>query len=252
MPKFSANLGFLWKELPLLDAICAAKEAGFHAVECHWPYDTPTADVKAALEHADLQMLGLNTRLGDVQASEFGLSALPNKIDEARAAIDEAIGYASMVKAKNIHVMAGNITGEEAKNTFCSNLKYACAEAIHHDITILIEAINAHDVPKYFLRNQAQAIDIIKDVGAENLKLMFDCYHVGRTEGDVLSCLKTALPFIGHIQFAAVPDRGAPDHGDVDYPTLFTEIDALGWSTPLGAEYKPEGDTQASLGWMNV
>jgi len=39
MTEFSANLGFLWSELPLPDAIRAAKRAGFHAVECHWPYD---------------------------------------------------------------------------------------------------------------------------------------------------------------------------------------------------------------------
>ncbi len=252
MTKFSANLGFLWTDLSLPDAIRAAKRAGFHAVECHFPYDTPAADVKEALEHTGLQMLGLNTRLGDIAAGDFGLTALPNKIDDARVAIDEAMHYASMIKAKNIHVMAGNAYGDAARQTFINNLVYACAQAAHHDITILIEAINAHDVPKYFLHNQAQAIDIIKHVGAENLKLMFDCYHVGRTEDDVLSCLKSALPFVGHIQFAAVPDRGAPDHGEVEYPTLFKEIDALGWDTPLGAEYKPEGDTSASLGWMNV
>ena len=48
--KFSANLGFLWNDRPLPDAIRAAKSAGFDAVECHWPYDVPTTIIRAALE----------------------------------------------------------------------------------------------------------------------------------------------------------------------------------------------------------
>ncbi|MCU0790685.1 MAG: isomerase, partial [Nitratireductor sp.] len=47
--KFSANLGFLWADRPLPEAIRAAKAAGFDAVECHWPYDTPVEVVNSAL-----------------------------------------------------------------------------------------------------------------------------------------------------------------------------------------------------------
>ena len=60
--KFSANLGFLWADRPLPDAIRAAKAAGYDAVECHWPYDTPAAETLAALQETNLPMLGLNTR----------------------------------------------------------------------------------------------------------------------------------------------------------------------------------------------
>ncbi|WP_241525725.1 TIM barrel protein, partial [Pseudophaeobacter leonis] len=93
---------------------------------------------------------------------------------------------------------------------------------------------------------------IIEDVGAKNLKLMFDCYHVGRTEGDVIAQLKQLLPITGHIQFASVPDRGTPDHGDVDYRAVFSMLDAMGWGIPLGAEYKPQSETDASLAWMSA
>ena len=49
MLRFSANLGFLWTELPLPAAIMAAAKAGFDAVECHWPFDVPSSEVAAAL-----------------------------------------------------------------------------------------------------------------------------------------------------------------------------------------------------------
>ncbi|MGJ8617909.1 MAG: TIM barrel protein, partial [Sulfitobacter sp.] len=105
--KFSANLGFLWNDRPLPDAIRAARAAGFDAVECHWPYDVPASDVADALHETDLKMLGLNTRRGDVAAGDNGLCAISGREAEARAAIDEAIVYASAIGALNIHVMAG-------------------------------------------------------------------------------------------------------------------------------------------------
>ena len=250
MMRFSANLGFLWADRTLPDAVRAAHAAGFDAVECHWPYATPAAEVLAALDDTGLKMLGLNTSRGDVAAGDNGLSAIPGRTAEARAAIDAALAYARAIGTRNVHVMAGFADGPEAHATFVDNLRYACEAAAADGVTILIEPLNAFDAPGYALRDTAHAARVIADVGADNLKLMFDCYHVGRTEGDVIARLRALFPLIGHIQFAAVPDRGAPDHGEVDYASVFAEITALGWNAPLGAEYKSGTDTDATLGWL--
>ncbi len=233
--EFSANLGFLWADRPLPDAIRAAKAAGFDAVECHSPYDTPPAAVTAALEETGLAMLGINTRRGAA---------------DPRAAVDEAIEYAVAIGADAVHVLAGRADDPRAHEVFVATLTYAAGTAADHGITILIEPLNRHDAPGYFLNTTDQGCGIIAEVNATNLKLMFDCYHVGRTEGDVIARLRAAAPDIGHIQFASVPDRGTPDHGDVDYREVFAEIERLGWGRPLGAEYRPGGDTNQSLEWM--
>ena len=250
MTQFSANLGFLWADRALPDAIRAAKAAGFDAVECHWPYDVPAAQVRAALQDTGLPMLGLNTRRGDVAAGDNGLAAIPGREAEAQAAITEALTYANQIGAGSVHVMAGFAYGPQAHTCFVQNLRFAAKAAAPLGITILIEPLNRHDAPGYFLKTTDQARDIIQKVGAPNLKLMFDCYHVGRTEGDVTTRLRDLLPVIGHIQFAAVPDRGAPDHGELDYRTIFAAIDGTGWERPLGAEYKPVGATEDTLAWM--
>ncbi|OAN79192.1 isomerase [Jannaschia sp. EhC01] len=252
MTAFSANLGFLWTDRPLPDAIHAAKAAGFDAVECHWPFDVDPADVAAALQETGLPMLGLNTRRGDVAGGENGLAALPGREDEARAAIDEALDYAARISAGAVHVMAGFAEGPEARDTFIKALHDACEGAAKRDQVILIEPLNRFDAPGYFLGTTDLAAEIIAEVAAPNLRLMFDCYHVGRTEGDVIGRLRALYPLIGHIQFASVPDRGAPDHGDLGYAGVFAEIAALGWSQPLGAEYKPGGPTEDTLGWMRT
>jgi hydroxypyruvate isomerase len=250
MTRFSANLGFLWSDLPLPDAIRAAASAGFDAVECHWPYDVPAEDVATALAETGLPMLGLNTRRGDLDAGENGVAALPNREHDARTFIDEAITYAIAIKAPNIHVMAGFEAGQAAHDTFIANLDYACTAAAPHDITILIEPLNHYDAPGYFLNGTAQAKAIIDEVGASNLKLMFDCYHIQRLEGNLTNKLSDLLPIIGHVQFASVPDRGAPDQGEIYYPHIYAHLASIGYTAPLGAEYKPDGDTDSSLGWL--
>jgi hydroxypyruvate isomerase len=250
MTKFSANLGFLFTEHSLPDAIRAAKAAGFHAVECHWPYDTPPAEISDALHQTGLTMLGLNTARGNAVQGDNGLSALTDRIPEARAAIDQAIAYAYAINTPNIHVMAGFASGQAAHDCFVANLRYACEQAQVFGITILIEPLNHYDAPNYFLQTTAQAQATIAAVGADNIALMFDCYHVQLMEGDLTHKLQTLLPIIGHIQFASVPDRGAPDHGEVNYTYVFQLIDALGYSAPLGAEYRPNGPTIETLGWL--
>lgn len=178
MTKFSANLGFLWADLPLPDAIHAAHGAGFDAVECHWPYETDTALINTALSETGLRMLGLNTTRGNHLSGDNGLSALPARNAEARSAIDQAINYAAAVNCANIHVMAGFAAGAKAHDTFVANLSYACTSAAQHNITILVEPLNSYDAPDYFLQTTGQAVQIINEVDAPNLKLMFDCYHV--------------------------------------------------------------------------
>lgn len=248
--KFSANLGFLWADRPLPEAIRAAKAAGFDAVECHWPYDTPASEVRAALSQTGLPMLGLNTRRGDTARSENGLSALPGRETEARAAIDEALDYAAQTGTAAVHVMAGFSGGPRAHATFVENLRYACDRAAPLGLTILIEPLNHHDAPGYFLSTSEQAAALIREVGRDPLRLMFDCYHLQIMEGDLSRRLARLLPLIGHIQIASVPDRGTPDHGELDYAHILPEIERLGWKGAIGAEYKPITATDDTLAWL--
>ncbi|WP_137130727.1 TIM barrel protein [Rhizobium sp. FY34] len=252
MTLFSANLGFLWQDLALSDAIRAAKAAGFDAVECHWPYAVPAKEVRAALIETGFTMLGLNTTRGDAGAGDNGLCAIPGRELEAKAAIREAIAYAVAIETPNVHVMAGIAEGPVAQAVFIDNLRYACALAEAHDITILIEPLNARDAPGYFLGTSVQAVKIIEAVAAPNLKLMFDCYHVQIMEGDLSHRLARLMPLIGHVQIAAVPDRGEPDSGEIDYRHILKHLEKLGYHRPVGAEYRPRSTTDAGLSWMEA
>ena len=253
MLRFSANLGFLWTELPLPAAIMAAAKAGFDAVECHWPFDVPSSEVAAALTATKLPMLGLNTRRGNVDAGDFGLAACVGREDEARHYIDEAIDYAALIGAGSVHVMAGRTDGNIAAETaYCAALAYAGAAAACHDMTILIEPINQRDVANYHLATVEAGVATIKRVGLGNIKLMFDCYHIQIMQGDLIRRIEANLDFIGHMQIAAVPDRAEPDHGELAYKDILLALDAAGYDGFIGAEYRPAHSTEAGLGWLET
>lgn len=252
MTKLSANLGFLWTELSLPDAIRAAAAAGFEAVECHWPYDYEAREIELALSETGLEMLGLNTVRGNLDVGENGLSALVGGETEARAAIDQAIEYAVAIGTKTIHVMAGFAEGPIAHNTFVSNLQYGLDKAAPYEITLVIEPLNHHDAPGYFLKTADQAADIISEIGSDRLKLMFDCYHLQIMQGDISRLLEKMMPITGHIQIAAVPSRAEPDEGELDYHHILKLIDGLNYKGFIGAEYKPRGTTDMGIGWMKT
>ena len=115
---------------------------------------------------------------------------------------------------------------------------------------MLIEPLNRYDAPGYFLTGSDQAARLIERAGHANLRLMFDFYHLQIMEGDLTRRLRRHLPIVGHVQVASVPDRGPPDHGEVDYRHICGVLRELGWERPVGAEYKPGGATEDTLGWL--
>lgn len=237
----------------MCDGIRAAAKAGFAAVECHFPYDIPTAEVLSALNETGLPMLGLNTQPGNKEAGDFGLAAVPGREEQARGYIDEAVTYASAIGCANVHVMAGRTDGgDAAESAYRENLAYACAAAAGHGLGVLIEPINHRDVPGYHLASVEAARATLDAVGADNLKVMYDCYHLQIMQGDVCARLAASLDIVGHVQFAAPHDRGEPDAGELDYGYVFDAIDAMGYQGFLGAEYKPRSTTEAGLGWLTA
>ena len=253
MVRFSANLGFLWTDLSLPEAIHAAAEAGFSAVECHWPYNTAASSVQKALEKTNLPMLGLNTRRGNLDNGDNGVAAIVGREKEAYSYIDESISYAAQISCPNVHVMAG-VTGKDENSdlTFQDNLRYACEQAEAHDITILIEPLNQYDAPGYHLSTLEDALDVLAKVNRKNLKIMFDCYHLQIMQGDLTRRLQQNINHIGHIQIAGVPERSEPDEGELHYPNLLKSFEQLGWNGFIGAEYKPRQSTNSGLGWMKL
>ncbi|MFC5586820.1 hydroxypyruvate isomerase family protein [Nitratireductor kimnyeongensis] len=251
--RFSANLGFLWPDRPLIQRIEAAARAGFKAVEMHWPYDVDAAKVWECCSANGCELLGVNTPLGNAEKGDFGLGAQAGREAEFRDTFVRSADYAREAGASSIHVMAGVVSPdvrERAKAVFIENLAFAVEAAA--DLTLLLEPINQRDKPGYFYSDISTAADIIAEVGASNVRIMFDVYHVAVSEGDVLTRVQRHLPQIGHVQIAAVPSRCEPDEGEIAYGAIFTALERLGYSGWIGCEYKPRAGTDEGLGWLDA
>ena len=253
MPRFAANLSFLYQELTFLDRFAAARNAGFGAVEYLFPYDFEPSEIAARLDETGLVQALFNLPPGDWDGGERGLAALPGREDDFARAVDQAGTYAQALGCKQVHAMAGLLPDEAERaryqDTYLKNLAYAAETLKSAGIRVLIEPLNSGDMPGYFLNGSAQAKDIIAAVGSDNLALQYDIYHMQIMEGHLAASLESLMDIIAHIQIAGVPGRNEPDTGEINYPYLFSRLDELGYDGWVGCEYRPAGATEAGFGW---
>ncbi len=254
MPRFAANLTFLFQELAFMDRFAAAAGQGFMAVEFMSAYEHAPAAVAAALRDNGLRVALMNSPAGNMAAGERGLAALPERRRDFRASIGQALEYCAATACPLLHVMAGIVPKKAEPRLlqacYMDNLAWAAEQARQAGVTLTIEPINGRDMPGYFLQDYDYAESVIREVKAPNLHLQFDMYHVQVLHGDVSRRLERQLPLIAHVQVANPPDRSQPGQGELNYPFLFETLDALGYAGWVGAEYKPSGSTEASLDWF--
>jgi hydroxypyruvate isomerase len=139
---------------------------------------------------------------------------------------------------------------DRQRAAFVSNLKFAALKLKAAGIKLLIEPINTRDIPGFYLTTSRQALDIIKEVGSDNLFLQYDIYHMQIMEGDLARTIQENLALIPHMQLADNPGRNEPGTGEINYSFLFDHIDRIGYTGWIGCEYKPRNATLDGLSWM--
>jgi len=254
MPKFAANLSMMFGEHDFLDRFQAAAEAGFKGVEYLFPYDYDKADLAERLSTHGLTQVLFNLPAGDWGAGERGLACLPERKGQFQESVGLAIDYAKSLDCKMVHSMAG-LAPDGAdplalRQCYLENLRFAAQATKEAGFSLLIEPINNHDIPSYFLNYSAQALETIDEVGADNLFLQYDIYHMQIMEGDLAPTIEANLSRIAHMQLADTPGRHEPGTGEINYPFLFDHIDRIGYTGWIGCEYKPAGTTAEGLDWF--
>lgn len=253
MPRLAANLSWLFGERPFAERIVAAAANGFTGVECLFPYELAPDVLADLLDTAGVSLVLFNLAAGDWSAGERGVAALPGREAEFAASVEQARRYATRCGTTRLHAMASIVPAgtEHARylDTYRANLSRAAAALADDGITLLIEPINTRDMPGYLLSTLEDALTVREQVGAANLLIQADLYHLQITGGDLIRRVETALPHIGHVQVAGVPDRSEPDRGELRHEALFAMLDAAGYAGWVGCEYRPAGLTEEGLGW---
>lgn len=255
MPRFAANLTMLFTEVDFLDRFAAAKAAGFDGVEYLFPYAWRKDELKSRLQDQGLTQVLFNLPPGDWDSGERGIACLPDRVDEFRRGVEQAIGYAQALDCCQLNCLSGllpaSLPWQQGWDTLVANVTWANEQLQREGITLCVEAINSRvDMPGFLLDTSARVMELIDAVGSGNVKLQYDLYHMQIMEGDLIRTLERLLPRIGHIQFADNPGRHEPGSGEINFANVFAALDRLSYKGWVSAEYRPMADTVAGLGWL--
>lgn len=243
----AANISTVFQEWDFLDRIDAAADAGFDAVECQFPYAVPAERIAERLRRCGMTMEVFNAPPGDAERDELGLAGLEGREAEFRSSIAQVVEYATALAAPRVHVPAGR--GRISHALLVNNLAWAAHTIGAVGVTVLTEPLNPVDRPGYSVATFETALKLIAAVAAPNFKLMLDLYHWRKIGELAFEELLPLLPLVGHVQFAAVPDRGEPRAEDL---MLIARLEAAGYRGPIGCEYFPRTTSVEGLGWLEL
>ncbi len=253
MLNFSANLSFLFQELPLAERYAAAAN-GFHAVEFMFPQDVGREKVTQELAAANVKMQLFNMRAGNWAAGERGTACLAGREEEFFTAVDEAIEYAVALDVPRVNCLSGIPRDDRnmAEDILVERVTVAADMFAKRGLTLLLENINTYDMPGFLMSTTRDIFRVLDRVKRDNVKLQYDLYHAQRMEGDLVQTLLANLDRIGHIQIADNPGRGQPGTGEINYPFVLKKIDECGYAGWVGLEYIPVPDTVNSFDWLKT
>jgi hydroxypyruvate isomerase len=253
--RLCANVSILFKEVPFLARFERAAAAGFAAVELWWPAGEALADVEAAVRDAGLRVALLNFDAGDMAAGYRGLLSDPDRVEGFRENVPVALDLAERLGCRRLNALAGleRAPGErDAQLALAAeSVRFAADRAAPLGMDITIEAVNTFENGPYLVPTTRAAVAFIDTVDRPNVRVQYDAYHMQRMEGNLVATLREIAPRLGHVQIADSPGRGEPGTGEINYPFVLAEIEALGYDGWIGLEYNPTTPTtEESFGWM--
>ena len=229
-----------YKNVPFEDLAKAAAEMGLVGIDLVKPSDFPT-----------LKKHGLVCSMTPSHTISKGLND-PANWDACLDAINEAIEATAAAGFKNVICFSGNRAGMDD----AVGLKN-CAEALRKivptaekaGVVLQMELLNSRvNHPDYMCDKSAWGVELVKQVGSDNFKLLYDIYHMQIMEGDLIRTIERDHEAFGHYHTAGNPGRHELDETqELYYPPIVQAIVDTGFDGYLGQEFIPKNDPLASL-----
>ena len=233
---------------PDVEQFCRnAKELGCHSVELigpeHWPV---------------LKKHGLTCAIAGSHGFVKGFNN-PKHWPECRDILTKRIDACADAGFPSVITFTGmrekEIPDDVGANNCVEGYEKIVGYAEKKNVTLCLEMLNSRDSshpmkghPGYQGDHTDYCVDIIKRVGSERLKLLFDVYHVQIMDGDVIARLRQHKQYIGHVHTAGVPGRGElDDRQEVNYPAVMRAIADAGIKAYVGQEFIPTRDPMEGL-----
>lgn len=241
----------LFTEIPPVERPAAAREFGFGLVESWWPVADDASVWVAAVKAQSLGVACLNAAGGDIAAGDRGFCNLPDRHEDTLRAVRDALALAELVDAPAINVLAGRevdgVPPAVQRAHAAEVLREAGRLAGASGRIVVIEPINALDVPGYLFPTPDDVAALLDDVGLDSVRMLYDAYHTAKAGLDPVRDVARHVDAIGHVQYADHPGRGAPGTGEIHLGSFVGALEKAGYSGAIGLEFAPGGPTTPVL-----
>jgi hydroxypyruvate isomerase len=232
-----------YPQIALEDLCTAGKDMGLRSIELLEVKDFPT------LKKYDLTCAMVTGVPGGIPN---GLNRVENH-DKIFAFMEQTIPASAEFGAPNVICFSGNRKGqsdEEGLQNCAAGLKRIMPIAEKHKVTVCMELLNSKVNHKdYQCDHTPWGVELVKRVGSERFKLLYDIYHMQIMEGDMIATIKASHEFIGHYHTGGVPGRAEIDDSqEIYYPAVMKAIIETGFKGFVAQEFVPKrADKIASL-----
>ncbi|HZZ20762.1 MAG TPA: TIM barrel protein [Opitutaceae bacterium] len=230
-----------YSKMPLEELAMNAKKIGIPSVELLEPSEWPV-----------VQKQGLTC------AMAMGVTKIPeglNRLEHHAVMVPgmiERIGAVADAGLPNVIVFSGSRAGmpdEQGLENCAVALKQMMAAAEKRRVTVCMELLNSKiNHPDYMCDHTAWGVELVKRVGSDRFKLLYDIYHMQIMEGDVVHTIRDNHQYIGHYHTGGVPGRHEIDDSqELNYPMIARAIRDTGFKGYLAQEFVPVRDPMTSL-----
>jgi hydroxypyruvate isomerase len=219
-----------------LDTLCAeAKAMGLKAMDLVGPDDWPT-----------LKKYGLYSSM--CNGAEINIPKGWNDKEYHDTLVDNYTAMIPKVAAagyKNLICFSGNRAGKDDETGMANcveGLKKILPLAEKHGIIICMELLNSKLTHKDYQCDRTEwGVALVKKLGSDNFRLLYDIFHMQIDEGDVITTIKANHQYIAHYHVAGVPGRHEPDDTqELYYPAIIKVIKDTGFTGFVAQEFLPK------------
>lgn len=227
--------------IPLATLAAAARDLGLESIELLDPAEWPVVR-RAGLVCAMAN--GTTTITEGFNRLEHHGKYVPSMIERIKACAEAGL--------PNVICFSGNRAGlpdEQGLEICATGLKQIAGAAEKAGVTVCMELLNSRvDHHDYQCDHTAWGVELVRRVGSERFKLLYDIYHMQIMEGDVIRTIQDHHAFIGHYHTGGVPGRHEIDETqELNYPAIMRAIRATGFSGFVAQEFIPARDPLTSL-----
>ncbi|GAA1536690.1 hydroxypyruvate isomerase [Microbacterium ginsengiterrae] len=246
--RFSANISLMYADIPFADRAARARDDGFTAVECWWPFPdaAPAAnEISAFLTSLDRLGLGLtamNLYAGDMPAGDRGILSHPDASADFSTSLATLVDITRDSGCRTVNALYGQrlegVDPSVQDGVALDRLRRAADDLGPVGAQVVVEALTRGQNGAYPLSTLQETLQVTEATGRANVRPLFDAFHLHNNGADVVAEYAAHATAIGHIQVADSPGRGRPGTGGIDFAGLFATIEAADYDGWIGCEYR--------------